>query len=97
MLGFRERVQERRPGGANGAGTAMKLSREWAVLVFACFTAAWVAALAYGVFRGGGPDELLLYNPSYMVSHYGRAVFPVFSGMTPPSSTLLCTPAPSAC
>jgi hypothetical protein len=56
----------------------MKLSREWAVLVFACFTAAWVAALAYGVFRGGGPDELLLYNPSYMVSHYGRAVFPVF-------------------
>ena len=56
----------------------MKRSREWAVLVFACFTAAWVAILAYGVYRGGGPDELGLYNPSYMVSHYGRATFPVF-------------------
>ena len=56
----------------------MKRSREWAVLVFACFTAAWVAILAYGVFRGGGPDELGLYNPSYMVSHYGRATYPIF-------------------
>jgi hypothetical protein len=56
----------------------MKRSREWAVLVFACFTAAWVAILAYGVFRGGGPDELGLYNPSYMVSHYGRAIYPIF-------------------
>ena len=55
----------------------MKRNPEWAVLVFACFTAAWVAILAYGVYRGGGPDELLLYNPSYMVSHYIRATFPV--------------------
>ena len=56
----------------------MKRGQEWAVLVFACFTAAWVAILAYGVFRGGGPDELGLYNPSYMVSHYGRATYPTF-------------------
>ena len=56
----------------------MKRHREWAVLVFACFTAAWVATLAYGVYRGGGPDELGLYNPSYMVSHYGRAAYPIF-------------------
>jgi hypothetical protein len=57
----------------------MKRNPEWAVLVFACFTAAWVAILAYGVYRGGGPDELGLYNPSYMVSHYGRVTYPVFS------------------
>ena len=56
----------------------MKRTRESAVLVFACFTALWVAMLAYGVDRGGGPDELGLYNPSYMVSHYGRATYPVF-------------------
>src|SRR5271157_2478588 len=56
----------------------MKRNREWAVLVFACFAAAWVAILAYGVVRGGGLDELTLYNPSYMVSHYGRAAYPVF-------------------
>ena len=56
----------------------MKRNREWAVLAFACFTAAWVATLAYGVRRGGGPDELGIYNPSYMVSHYGRATYPVF-------------------
>jgi len=77
MFGVRERVPQERQGGASGAGPAMKLSLEWAVLLFACFTAAWVATLAYGVYRGGGPDELLLYNPSYMVSHYGRATFPV--------------------
>jgi hypothetical protein len=56
----------------------MKRHFEWAVLVFACFTAAWVATLAYGVDRAGGPDELGLYNPAYMVSHYGRATYPVF-------------------
>jgi hypothetical protein len=56
----------------------MKRNREWAVLAFACFTAVWVATLAYGVFRGGGPDEFSLYNPSYMVSHYGRATYPIF-------------------
>jgi hypothetical protein len=56
----------------------MKRHWEWAVLVFACFTAAWVSTLAYGVYRGGGPDELGLYNPSYMVSHYGRATYPIF-------------------
>jgi hypothetical protein len=56
----------------------MKRNREWAVLVFACFTAVWVAILAYGVFRNGGPDELGLYNPAYMVSHYGRATYPIF-------------------
>lgn len=56
----------------------MKRNREWAVLLFACFTAAWVAILAYGVHRRGGPDEFSLYNPSYMVSHYGQATYPVF-------------------
>jgi hypothetical protein len=56
----------------------MKRNREWAVLLFACFTVAWVAILAYGVDRDGGPDEFSLYNPSYMVSHYGRATYPIF-------------------
>ena len=78
MFGFRSRVPEKRQGGANGGGPAMTLSPEWAVLVLACFTAAWGATLAYGVDRNGGPDELESYNPIYMVSHYGRATYPVF-------------------
>ncbi|MBZ5609992.1 MAG: hypothetical protein LAP38_17155 [Acidobacteriia bacterium] len=51
---------------------------ERSVLVFAVFIALLVLVAAYFNVRNGDVDELGLYNPSYMLAHYGKLTYPAY-------------------
>jgi hypothetical protein len=49
-----------------------------AVVWFACFVALLVVLLAFFTNRNGDVDELAMYNPAYMLAHYGKLTFPSY-------------------
>ena len=49
-----------------------------AVIVFACFVALLVVLLGFFTDRNGDVDELAMYNPAYMLTHYGKLTFPSY-------------------
>ena len=59
----------------------MPAVERYTVSVFACGVALIVLLSAY--FTANRPtymDELGLYNPSYMVAHYGKLTYPIYAG-----------------
>ncbi len=50
------------------------------VLAFACLVAVLILVAAFSTDRNGGVDELIMYNPSYMLAHFGKLTFPSFPG-----------------
>ena len=52
------------------------------VIAFACFVALLVLAAAFFTDRNGDVDELMMYNPSYMLAHFGKLTFPTYSYRT---------------
>jgi hypothetical protein len=54
------------------------------VLAFACLVALLVVLAAYFTERNGDIDELALYNPSYMLAHYGNLTDPAFGNFDVP-------------
>ncbi len=62
----------------------MTSSRSISVLTFAAFIGLLVAAPAYFSVRNGDVDELGLYNPSYMLAHYGRLTYPAYGTFDAP-------------
>jgi hypothetical protein len=54
------------------------------VLAFACLVALLVVLAAYFTDRNGDIDELALYNPSYMLAHYGNLTEPAFGNFDVP-------------
>src|SRR5208283_3937470 len=78
----------RPPGGGHaggsprrGSGLAGKIAtqpeREWTVLVFAGVVCILLVLAAFAGDRTGYVDELGLYNPSYMMAHYGNLTYPI--------------------
>jgi hypothetical protein len=49
------------------------------VLAFGCFVALLVILAAYFTDRNGDMDELTFYNPSYMISHFGKWTYPGYA------------------
>jgi len=49
------------------------------VIAFACFVALLVLAGAFFTDRNGDVDELMMYNPAYMLAHFGKITFPSYS------------------
>jgi len=49
------------------------------VLAFGCLVALLVLFDAYFTDRNGDMDELTFYNPSYMISHFGKWTYPGYS------------------
>jgi hypothetical protein len=49
------------------------------VIAFACFVAWLVLVSAFFTDRNGDVDELMMYNPSYMLAHFGKLTFPTYS------------------
>lgn len=49
------------------------------VIVFACFIGVLILAAAFFTDRNGDVDELMMYNPSYMLAHSGKLTFPSYS------------------
>lgn len=49
-----------------------------AVIWFACFVALLVLLLAFFCDRNGDVDELDMYNPAYMLAHFGKLTFPSY-------------------
>lgn len=49
------------------------------VIAFACFVALLVFAAAFFTDHNGDIDELMMYNPSYMLAHSGKITFPSYS------------------
>jgi len=52
------------------------------VAAFGCFIALLVILAAYFTDRNGDMDELTFYNPSYMVSHFGKWTYPGYAHRT---------------
>jgi hypothetical protein len=52
------------------------------VLLFGCFVALLVLLAAYFTDRNGHMDELTFYNPSYMISHFGKWTYPGYAHRT---------------
>jgi hypothetical protein len=48
------------------------------VISFACFVALLVLLLAFFSDRNGDVDELAMYNPAYMLAHFGKLTFPSY-------------------
>jgi hypothetical protein len=57
---------------------AVEPEREWTVLVFAGVVTILLVLAAFTADRTGYVDELGLYNPSYMLAHYGNLTYPVY-------------------
>jgi hypothetical protein len=49
---------------------------------FACFVALLVLLFAFFSDRNGDVDELAMYNPAYMLAHFGKLTFPSYSHRT---------------
>ncbi len=49
------------------------------VLAFGCLVALLVILAAYFTDRNGDMDELTFYNPSYMISHFGKWTYPGYA------------------
>lgn len=56
------------------------LPQRTVVIAFALLVAAVVLLAAFGGERGGGLDELALFNPSYMLARHGELTYPVYTG-----------------
>lgn len=67
----------RRGGGLTGKAE-VETGREWPVLIFAGVVCVLLALSAFGADRLGYVDELGLYNPSYMLAHYGNLTYPAY-------------------
>ena len=52
------------------------------IVSFACFVALLVLLLAFFSDRNGDVDELAMYNPAYMLAHFGKLTFPSYSHRT---------------
>ena len=50
------------------------------VSLFACLVAVLLLIAAFFTDRNGDVDEVAMYNPSYMVAHFGKLTFPTFPG-----------------
>ncbi len=48
------------------------------VISFACFVALLVLLVAFFSDRNGDVDELAMYNPAYMLAHFGKLTFPSY-------------------
>jgi hypothetical protein len=59
------------------AGQFQRLQKP--VLAFGCFVALLVLFAAYFTDRNGDMDELTFFNPSYMISHFGKWTYPGYA------------------
>lgn len=48
------------------------------VIAFACFVILLVLVAAFFTERNGDVDELMMYNPAYMLAHFGKLTFPTY-------------------
>jgi hypothetical protein len=51
----------------------------YTVIGFACFVALLVLTSAFFIDRNGDIDELMMYNPAYMLAHFGKITFPSYA------------------